>query len=151
MSADIGPHDTYISYLPSAHSFEASCFTLAMTFGMRCGYFGGNLLKLVSDDLPMLKPTVFPSVPRLYNKIFGTVKAKFGKATGCKKWLIEKAMATKHANLRATGSVNHGCYDKILAPVRAVLGGNVKKMVTGSAPISGEVLDFIKCAFAAEL
>jgi len=151
MTANLGPQDTYISYLPSAHSFEASTFTLAMTYGVRCGYFGGNILRLVPDDLPMLKPTFFPSVPRLYNKIFGNVKAKFGAATGCKKWLLNKVMTTKHANLAATGTVTHGCYDKILKPVRAVLGGNITKMVTGSAPISQEVLDFIKVAFSSEM
>lgn len=123
-----------------------------MTYGVRCGYFGGDVLKLIKEDLPMLKPTFFPSVPRVYNRIFGQVKAKFNALTGCKKWLADKAVATKLANLAATGNVHHGCYDAILfKAVRAVLGGNVKKMVTGSAPISQEVLDFVKVAFSAEL
>ena len=65
--------DTYISYLPSAHIFEAALFALSCIEGLRCGYYSGNVLKLVSDDLPALKPTFFPSVPRLYNRIYGKI------------------------------------------------------------------------------
>lgn len=32
-----------------------------------------------------------------------------------------------------------------------MLGGNVKLMVTGSAPISGEVLDFLKVVFCCNI
>jgi len=151
MVADLDSKDTYISYLPSAHSFEACTFALALTFGCRCGYFGGDILKLVGEDLPMLKPTFFPSVPRLYNRIFSQVKGKFAALTGCKKWLIEKAVATKLANIATTGEVTHGCYDKIFKAARALLGGNVKKMVTGSAPISADVLKFIQIVFSATM
>jgi len=76
MLANLGTTDTYISYLPSAHSFEATTFTLALNYGVRCGYFGGDMLKLTTVDLPMLKPTFFPSVPRLYNKIYSGVGDK---------------------------------------------------------------------------
>jgi len=99
MLANLSPKDTYISYLPSAHSFEATTFTLALNYGVRCGYFGGDILKLLTDDLPMLKPTFFPSVPRLYNKIYSKVNGVFKEATGLKGWLIKKALATKKENL----------------------------------------------------
>ena len=71
----LGESDTYISYLPAAHSFEAALFAMTIIYGVKCGYFGGDVLKLVGRDLPLLKPTFFPSVPRLYNKIFGKLKA----------------------------------------------------------------------------
>jgi long-chain acyl-CoA synthetase len=61
--------------LPSAHIFEAALFSITMINGLRCGYYSGNVLKLISDDLPKLKPTFFPSVPRLFNKIYAKVKA----------------------------------------------------------------------------
>ena len=144
----LGPDDTYISYLPSAHSFEAALFATTICYGQRCGYFGGDILKLVPEDLPMLKPTFFPSVPRLYNKIFGKIQAQFAAATGCKAWLINKAVTTKQAALRANGTFTHGCYDKLVfKKVRALMGGRVRMMLTGSAPISAEVLDFLKICF----
>ena len=41
-------------------------------YGGKIGFFGGNVLKL-TEDMRILKPTVFPSVPRLYNKIYGRI------------------------------------------------------------------------------
>jgi len=64
--------DCYISYLPAAHSFEQAVFGLSLIYGMKCGFFGGNVLKL-TDDIAILKPTFFPSVPRLYNRIYGKI------------------------------------------------------------------------------
>ena len=64
--------DSYISYLPLAHSFEQAMFGLALTFGIKCGFFGGDILKL-TEDIGVLRPTLFPSVPRLYNRIYGKI------------------------------------------------------------------------------
>lgn len=119
-----------------------------MVSGMRCGFYGGDPLKLVAEDLPALKPTFFPSVPRIYNRIYGKIQDTFNAATGCKASLIQRAVATKLANYRATGTYNHGCYDAIIfKKVKALTGGNVRMMLTGSAPISGDVLDFLKVCF----
>lgn len=55
MGADIlGESDTYISYLPAAHSFEAALFAMSLIYGVRCGYFGGDVQKMVAEDLPAL-------------------------------------------------------------------------------------------------
>lgn len=69
----LGAMDSYISYLPAAHSFEQCLFANSLTSGMKCGFFSGDILKMVSHDIPVLKPTFFPSVPRLYNRIYGKI------------------------------------------------------------------------------
>jgi long-chain acyl-CoA synthetase len=52
------------------------------------------------------------------------------------------------ANLKNSNSVTSGCWDKIVfKKMKAIMGGKVRIMVTGSAPISGEVLDFLKICF----
>jgi len=146
---EITDADTYISYLPSAHIFEAALFALSMLVGLKCGYFSGNVLKMISDDLPILKPTFFPSVPRLFNKIYAKIKAGVDGATGCKKWLVDTAITSKLNNLHSTGSVHSPCYDAVVfAKMKAVLGGNVRIMLTGSAPLSMEVFDFLKICFS---
>lgn len=66
-------NDCYISYLPAAHSFEQCIFGMAMISGMKVGFFGGDIMKMISHDIPCLKPTFFPSVPRLYNRIYGKI------------------------------------------------------------------------------
>jgi long-chain acyl-CoA synthetase len=64
--------DVAVSYLPLAHSFEQVLFCMCIIHGLKIGYFSGDVLKLV-DDCMVLQPTMFPSVPRLYNRIFDTI------------------------------------------------------------------------------
>lgn len=62
--------------------------------GMQCGYFSGDTLKL-TQDMQILKPTLFPSVPRLYNKIYGGIQAKFKGLFGLKDMLMGYAVNSK--------------------------------------------------------
>lgn len=66
------PGDTLISYLPLAHSFEKCLFTTCCVAGISIGYYSGDPLKLL-DDLKELKPTLFPTVPRLFNRIYDKI------------------------------------------------------------------------------
>jgi long-chain acyl-CoA synthetase len=54
----------------------------SLTEGAKIGYYQGNPAKLVSD-CAALKPNIFASVPRLFNRIYGTIKGKFTAAEGC--------------------------------------------------------------------
>ena len=45
----INSKDTYISYLPAAHTFEQCLFGMAVVTGERVGFYGGDVLKLVED------------------------------------------------------------------------------------------------------
>jgi len=145
------PADSYLSYLPSAHSFEMALFSMALYTGCKVGYFCGNIAKLVGPDgdIAALKPTLFATVPRLLNKIYGKISAGVAEATGCKKCLLTKGFAAKKARFdKGQGTPVHGCWDKIVFKnFKNILGGNVKQMVTGSAPIAGETLDFLKQCF----
>lgn len=64
----------------------------------KLGFFHGNTLKL-TEDTQMLKPTLFPSVPRLYNKIYQKIHTAMSEAKGCKGWLVRNALAAKAAGL----------------------------------------------------
>ena len=140
--------EAMISYLPLPHSFEQICFGLSLIRKIRIGYYQGDPLKLV-DDCRLLQPTLFPSVPRLYTRIYSKIKGQFDAQTGCKKWLIERGLASKMAALEQSGSVYSGCYDGLVfSKVAALLGGKVKLMCTGSAPIDKAVLDFLKVCFS---
>ena len=109
-----------------------TCMTVVQ--GMSIGYYQGNPLKL-TEDCALLQPTFFPSVPRLYNKIYAPIKARMDEATGCKRWLINSAMASK-LHYAQQGVYTHGCYDALIfKKIQAILGGRVRAMVTASAPI----------------
>ena len=57
-----------------------------------------------------------------------------------KKSLVTKALKSKIANLHTTGDTKSGMYDFVFKAVRAKFGGRLAKMVTGSAPVSAEVI-----------
>ena len=114
----------------------------------KIGYYQGDPLKII-EDCALLKPYAFPSVPRLYNRIYAKIKGKFGAETGCKKWLIDHALSVKYADLKKTGSLHSGCYDALVFnKVSSLLGGNVKFLITGSAPTDKNVIDLLKVCFS---
>ena len=125
-NTDLQAGEAIISYLPFTHSFEQGLFSFSLYRGLKIGFYQGNPIKLV-EDCAALKPAIFPSVPRLYNKIYGALQARFNALTGCKRWLLNRGMAAKEANLAATGAVRHGCYDALLfGKAAAMLGGSVR-------------------------
>ena len=87
-------NDSYISYLPAAHSFEQAMFGMSVSYRLKAGFFGGNILQL-TDDIKILQPTLFPSVPRLFNRIFGKIQDKFKEATGLKGALVQQGVSSK--------------------------------------------------------
>lgn len=55
--------------------------------------------------------------------------------------MINKGLAAKTEGLNATGAVTNGCWDKLVfKKAAALLGGNVRLMITGSAPIDKDVI-----------
>jgi long-subunit acyl-CoA synthetase (AMP-forming) len=52
---------------------------MALYCGAAIGFFRGNVL-LIKDDLAALQPTIFPSVPRLFNKFHGRIQDAFDAA-----------------------------------------------------------------------
>ena len=67
--------DYNLSYLPLAHIYERAVYNLCAISGAKIGVFCGDKKKLL-EDMAYLKPTIFASVARLYNKFFALMKAK---------------------------------------------------------------------------
>ncbi|KAK3844177.1 MAG: hypothetical protein J3R72DRAFT_439074 [Linnemannia gamsii] len=142
--------DTHVSYLPLAHVFERLCQAVMIAGGTRIGYYQGDTLKLL-DDVAILQPTIFASVPRLFNRIYDKVMAGVQAKGGIAAFLFKRAYATKKANLRK-GILEHALWDKLVfGAIRARLGGKVKHIVSGSAPISPDVMDFLRICFSADV
>lgn len=143
--------ESIISYLPLAHSFEKCLFTVACITGMSIGYFSGDPLQLL-DDLKELKPTYFPSVPRLFNRIHDKIKAGLKDKTAIQQMLFNRAVSGKLRHLQNGAYYTHSLWDNLVFnKIKALIGGRVKGMVTGSAPISAEVLNFLKVCFCAPI
>mmetsp|Transcript_19062 Transcript_19062/g.29248 ORF Transcript_19062/g.29248 Transcript_19062/m.29248 type:complete len:250 (-) Transcript_19062:64-813(-) len=124
---------------------------MCICHGMQCGFWSGDPTKLI-EDLQILKPTFFATVPRILNRVYSKLVDGISKLTGFKKWLIDHALATKIANFRNGKGVKHPFYDPLVfAKFKALLGGRVKRMISASALISAEVLEFLQVAFCCPL
>mmetsp|Transcript_42804 Transcript_42804/g.67087 ORF Transcript_42804/g.67087 Transcript_42804/m.67087 type:complete len:717 (-) Transcript_42804:219-2369(-) len=131
--------DVYISFLPLAHSFEACMQCCAMTVGAAVGFYQGDVKKLITDDLPALKPTVMAGVPRIYariyDKVMAGIEAKGGLVQTLFKWGMEAQM-TKFI------------FDLILfRKIRKVLGGRIRLFASGAAPLSADLHHFLTKVF----
>ncbi|UZJ57447.1 hypothetical protein CBS101457_006767 [Exobasidium rhododendri] len=139
-----------ISYLPLAHIYERILEAYILRAGAAIGYFCGDVARLI-EDAQVLQPTVFPGVPRVFNRIYAQIKAQVD-GPGLKGKLLRTAIAAKIANHDATGTVTHAFYDRVVfKKVRQVLGGRVRFMASGSAPIRPDVLKLLRVCFCADI
>ncbi len=88
----------------------------------------------------------------MLNRVYDKVMAGVQEASAVKRRLFEKALASKVEELRRTGKFTHGFYDRLIFnKIKNLLGGNVRVIVTGGAPIAAEVLEFARVGFCCEV
>ncbi|CAL8247664.1 unnamed protein product [Merluccius merluccius] len=138
----IRQEDVSISYLPLAHMFERMIQVSMFCHGARVGFYQGDI-SLLTDDIKTLKPTFFPVVPRLlnriYDKILGSMTSPMWRA------LLHYAVRRKQAELSSGVVRNNSLWDKLVFNrIQASLGGNLRFILTASAPISPTVLSFLR-------
>ncbi|XP_061473055.1 long-chain-fatty-acid--CoA ligase 6 isoform X1 [Rhineura floridana] len=141
--------DVHISYLPLAHMFERMVQSVVYCHGGRIGFFQGDI-RLLSDDMKALRPTIFPVVPRLLNRMYDKI---FSQAdTPLKRWLLEFAAKRKKAEVQSGIIRNDSLWDKLFFnKIQASLGGCVRMIVTGAAPASPTVLGFLRAALGCQV
>ncbi|XP_050218183.1 long chain acyl-CoA synthetase 6, peroxisomal-like isoform X2 [Mercurialis annua] len=135
--------DIYISYLPLAHIYERANQVMVVYFGVAVGFYQGDNLKLM-DDFAALRPTIFCSVPRLYNRIYAGIISAVKASGGVRERLFNAAYnAKKQAMLN--GKNPSPMWDRLVFnKIKARLGGRVRFMVSGASPLSPDVLEFLK-------
>ncbi|KAG6579747.1 putative long-chain-fatty-acid-CoA ligase [Phytophthora cinnamomi] len=144
------PSDVHCSYLPLAHVFERAVLGVLQAHGASAGFYQGDLLTLM-EDLVELQPTVFVSVPRLFNRVYDKITQGVAAAGGLKKILFDRALAAKLAGL-PEGHKTHALWDALVfSKVRLALGGRVRLIFSGSAPLSAEVKEFMKVVFCCDV
>ncbi|PWA89832.1 long chain acyl-CoA synthetase 6, peroxisomal [Artemisia annua] len=140
------PSDIYISYLPLAHIYErVAQFNMAY-YGVGIGFYQGDNLKLM-DDMVSLRPTIFFSVPRVYNKLYAGITNAVKSSGGLKQRLFNTAYnAKKHAILN--GKNSSAMWDTLVFnKIKGMLGGQVRFMLSAASPLSPDVLDFLRVCF----
>src|SRR3954465_8116156 len=145
---------TYL-FLPLAHSFALLIQFLSFDLGGNIAYWERDPLKII-PNLAEVKPEYFPSVPRIFEKIYTAATSEIEKTGGVKKavfsWAIgvgRKVRERERAG-KPIGFLLRKQYEiadkQVLSKIRALFGGNIKNCVTSAAPINPEILRFFDAA-----
>ena len=149
-TADIRENDLLLLYLPLAHNYGRLTHLLAPMAGYTIAFCADPYA--VADALLKVRPTLFPSVPRVYEKIHTAVLARFDEATGIRRRLISWALdvGRRVSVLRQQGRpvprglmAQHRLADRLVySKVKERLGGRLRRGVSGGAPLAVEILEF---------
>ena len=145
------PQDIFLSFLPLAHGFERTVnYYLPMMAGSRVSY--ARSIKLLAEDLLVIRPTVFLSAPRLYEKIYAAVQGKVAAhalqrkllaATISLGWKKFEAQQQRRQPLNLWQQLQAMLLHKLVAEkILQRLGGRLRVAVTGAAPMSEKVARF---------
>jgi long-chain acyl-CoA synthetase len=145
-----GPDDVMLLYLPLAHNYGRLMLLLGAHVGFTIAFLADPLR--VGEALPQVRPTLLPSVPRVYEKVHTAVVARFDAATGVKKRLLDWALPIGREVSRLEGAgepVPSGLRrrqrvaDKLVfGKVREAFGGRLRMPGSGGAPLSKEIIEF---------
>ncbi len=142
--------DTLLLFLPLAHNFGRLVHLLGPYLGFTIAYCRDPLR--VSEALPAVRPTVFPSVPRIYEKVHTAVSGKFDEATGVRRKLIDWALGVgaRASEVRQGGgelprglAFQHRLADRLVySKVKERLGGQLRLAFSGGAPLAADIAQF---------
>jgi long-chain acyl-CoA synthetase len=151
LQEELGPGVVIFMFLPLAHSLARVVQLVALDVGATLSFWQGDPKRLL-DDVADARPTYFPSVPRVFEKIHARALAAAEESDPLRRRLFGWAIATG-ARVRAAerrgddpGVLLRGgarIADRlVLSRVRELFGGNLRLGLTGAAPIGRDVLDF---------
>ena len=147
----LGPGEAVYLFLPLAHAFAIVMQFVAIDVGATIAYWEKDPLKIV-PNLSEVKPAFFPSVPRIFEKMYTQATARIAEAGGFKEkvfwWSVGVGRRVRELERqgRQPGFAlkgQHALADKqVLSKVRGLFGGELREAVTGAAPIAKEILEF---------
>jgi long-chain acyl-CoA synthetase len=138
--------DSAYLFLPLAHAFAILIQFAAFDLGAILAYWSRDPKQII-PDLAEVKPTFFPSVPRIFEKIYTLATAaapdreqlEQAIELGVKVRMAREAGEEVPAEQEtAFAQADEALYGK----VRALFGGKIRECVTGAAPIAPEILRF---------
>jgi long-chain acyl-CoA synthetase len=142
--------DTMLLYLPLAHNFGR----LMHLIGARTGYttaFCPDPLR-IAEAMPEVRPTLLPSVPRLYEKVHTAVSSQFEQVHGPRRRLLDWALGVgrRASELRQRGdslppglALQHRVADRLVySKVKQRLGGRLRLGISGGAPLAKDIAEF---------
>ncbi|XP_067853271.1 long-chain-fatty-acid--CoA ligase 4-like isoform X2 [Heptranchias perlo] len=151
---ELGPKDTYIGYLPLAHVLELTAEISCVAYGCRVGYSSPQTLsdqstkikKGSKGDCSILKPTLMAAVPEIMDRIYKNVMSKVQEMNYVQRTLFKLGYDYKLEQIKR-GYDAPLCNMILFKKVKALLGGNVRMMLSGGAPLSPQTQRFMNVCF----
>ena len=145
-----GPHgDVSISFLPLSHIFARTMYYATLAFGLKTYFTTPDKL---GEELLEIRPTVFATVPRLIEKIYGRILEKITGMSGVKKRMANWSLSVASSYSLDRKSTLSQSTQLLLAnrlvfkKWRAALGGRVKYIIAGGAAISADLVNTFAAA-----
>jgi long-chain acyl-CoA synthetase len=139
--------DVMLLYLPMAHNFGRLMHLLGAHVGFTIAFCPDPLR--VAEALPQVRPTILPSVPRLFEKVHTRLVAQFEETTGVRRRLLDWALRVgrRASEYRQRGAPlppvlagQHALADRLVyRKVKNRLGGRLRLGVSGGAPLAKEI------------
>ena len=139
--------DSFLSFLPLSHTFERTCgYYLTMMCGATVSYSRG--IAQLGEDLQTICPTMLISVPRIYERIWGAIRAKLDEGSPLRKKLFLLAVDVgydrfEHAQGRGPWKPSFLLWPLLNAlvasKVLARLGGRMRAAMSGGAALPPEI------------
>jgi long-chain acyl-CoA synthetase len=136
---------TYL-FLPLAHAFAILIQFASFDLGVTLAYWSGDPKKII-PDLTEVNPSYFPSVPRMFEKIYTLATASAPDKEQLRK-AVEVGVKLRQAREagQAVPEPLQQAFDQaeeaLFKNVRGLFGKNIRECVTGAAPIAPEILEF---------
>lgn len=155
---DIYPDDVLIGFLPLAHVFELLAESVCLLTGVPIGYSTPNtlidsstkIMKGCQGDASVLKPTCMTTVPLILDRVSKGINDKVNNGSPLAKVLFKFAYAYKAKWTRRGYSTPF--LDKVIfQKVAKLMGGRVRLMISGGAPLSAETHEQIKLCLCVDM
>lgn len=139
--------DLFLSFLPLSHTFERTLgYYLTVMTGSTVAF--ARSIALLSEDLQVIRPTLLISVPRIYERVYGAIRARLEEGSRLKRKLFHLAVETGWAMFerdQGRGSWHPSfllwpLLQKLVAQkVLDKLGGRLRVAISGGAALSPEI------------
>lgn len=139
-----------LSFLPVCHVFERMIHYIYMYCGVEI-YFA-QAQDTLSENLKEIQPNLMTAVPRFYEKVYDAIVEKGSNLTGIKKILFFWALnlGLRYEPYKANGwwyEVQLKLARKLIfSKWKAALGGQIKTLVSGSAPLQTRLIRVFSAA-----
>ena len=151
----INEDDVGLSFLPMAHVAERIlAFYGRINTGMGT-YFASSIAKVL-EEVVEVKPTIFGSVPRIFEKAYAKIMSTVEQAPPTRQRIFRWAERVGREAVQRWQAgkpipfglkLKYGLADRLVfSKLRAVFGGRVRYFITGAAPIAPEILEFFWAA-----